>query len=241
MPSLTLVLPAYNEEARLPRTFELLKSAIQQGEFNDVQLEQILVVNDGSSDQTLAVSQNQEASMPILKTLNVTPNSGKGNAVHVGLKAATTDWVLVADADSATPWNQFRKLFQTQAPVAIGSRALPESDVRTHQSFLRENMGRTFNLFVRAITGLNIKDTQCGFKLFHRKSVSPFLGQLQVKRFAWDVELLLFARAHQLKIQEVPVTWEHQDDSSVRKFADSFEMLLRLIQMRLRVWWVTRS
>jgi dolichyl-phosphate beta-glucosyltransferase len=226
----------------LPRTIALIKSAIETGVFTDVDLEKIWVIDDGSKDNTSEVA---KLSQPLLSTLSiyrVEPNQGKGNAIHMGLKLSNTDWCLVADADSATPWDQFKKLYEASKrdgklsfPISMGSRDLPESDIQTEQSWIRENMGKTFNFLVRKITGLPFKDTQCGFKLIHLNSVKSFLPKLIVKRFAWDVEFLMFAKANGLAIAEVPVSWAHQDASSVNAIKDSAEMLFRVIQMRWRL------
>jgi len=242
MQGLSIIIPAYNEATRLPRTFDLLTQAIDGGTFSAFSLTEILIVDDGSQDETVALSERDRQKNPILHSLvrviRVHPNQGKGNAIHEGLSQAQGPWCLVADADSATPWNEFLKLSQaaSHASVSIGSRDLPESDVRTHQSWIREHMGKTFNLLVRFITGLPFKDTQCGFKLIHRPSALAFLPKLKVKRFAWDVEFLMFAKKFGLKTVEVPVIWEHQDDSHVHPVRDATEMLLRVIQLRLRLW-----
>jgi hypothetical protein len=128
-----------------------------------------------------------------------------------------------------------KQAIQNQSAIAIGSRDLPESDVRTKQSWIREHMGKTFNAIVRLITGLPFHDTQCGFKLIEKNKVASFLSLLTVKRFAWDVEFLMFARKNNLKITEVPVTWEHQEASRVHPIKDAFEMLCRVIEMRIRI------
>lgn len=243
MDSLTLVLPCYNEASRLPRTISLIQEAIAQGVFSEVNLSKVWVIDDGSKDQTEAVALAARSTLPMLEVLRVEPNQGKGNAIHTGLQLAQTEWCLVADADSATPWNQFKKLYAKSKPsgkltfpISMGSRDLPESDIQTEQSWTREHMGKTFNFLVRMITGLPYKDTQCGFKLIHIPTVKSFLPHLQVKRFAWDVEFLMFARAKNISIAEVPVSWAHQDASSVNPIKDSSEMLFRVIQMRLRIW-----
>ncbi len=239
MPSLSIVIPAYNEESRLPRTFDLLKQGMEAGVFAEFDLAEVLIVDDGSRDHTQAVCEQHRAILPQLKCIPVSPNQGKGNAIHVGIKASVGEWILIADADTATPWDQFLKLskqaIQNQSAIAIGSRDLPESDVRTKQSWIREHMGKTFNAIVRLITGLPFHDTQCGFKLIEKNKVASFLSLLIVKRFAWDVEFLMFARKNNLKITEVPVTWEHQEASRVHPIKDAFEMLCRVIEMRIRI------
>ena len=242
MNSLTIILPAYQEAKRLPRTFELLKKAKAQGVFQEVNLERIWVIDDGSKDNTSEVAKLAQADLPELEVHRVNLNQGKGNAIHTGLRLSTTDWCLVADADSSTPWDQFKKLYlrtkkngELTYLILIASRDLPGSDIQTEQSWIREHMGKTFNLLVRMITGLPFKDTQCGFKLIHRASIEPFLPLLIVKRFAWDVEFLMFSRAHAIPIAEIPVAWGHQDESRVNPVKDSFEMLFRVIQMRIRI------
>jgi dolichyl-phosphate beta-glucosyltransferase len=242
MESLTLILPAYNEASRLPRTVSLIKEAMSQGVFGSVKLEKIWVIDDGSKDNTTDVARASSATLPELSVHRVEPNQGKGNAIHTGLRLSTTDWCLVADADSATPWNQFKKLYSISVkngtvtfPISMGSRDLPESDIQTEQSWIREHMGKTFNFLVRMITRLPFKDTQCGFKLIHRSAIQTVLPKLVVKRFAWDVEFLMFAKANGIAIAEVPVSWAHQDASRVNPIKDSSEMLFRVIQMRLRV------
>ncbi|MBS1959112.1 MAG: glycosyltransferase family 2 protein [Bdellovibrionales bacterium] len=244
MTSLSIILPAYNEAKRLPRTFSLIKKAIKQGVFDQCDLQEILVVDDGSKDNTIQAAEAAKTELPQIRVVPIVPNAGKGNAIHTGLRESRSDWCLIADADSATPWDQFMKLWwaiqKSKEPtqIAIGSRDLPESEIRTSQSWLREHMGKTFNLFVRIITGLPFKDTQCGFKLIHRGSIQPFISLLIVKRFAWDVEFLMFARVYNLNTVEVAVAWEHQDDSRVSKLKDSAEMLLRVLQMRIRLFFL---
>jgi dolichyl-phosphate beta-glucosyltransferase len=242
MDSLSLILPCYNEASRLPRTVELIQKAIRDGIFSEVKLDKIWIIDDGSRDATLAVAKSYLPALPILAVHSVKPNQGKGNAIHEGLLLCQSDWCLIADADSATPWDQFKKLFsaskpggQISFPISMGSRDLPESEIQTEQSWIREHMGKTFNFLVRMITGLPYKDTQCGFKLVHLKSVQNFLPKLVVKRFAWDVEFLMFARTNHVAIAEVPVSWAHQDASRVNPIKDSSEMLFRVIQMRLRI------
>ena len=241
MQSLSIVLPAYNEEKRLPRTFDLIQKAITDGVFREVTLNEILVVDDGSKDRTADLADDYRKILQDhlqIRVLRVNPNQGKGNAIHLGMNEAQSDWILIADADTATPWNQFLKLKAANTPIAIGSRDLPQSQVLTKQSWIREIMGKTFNLLVRLITQLPYRDTQCGFKLIDKKSILPFMDQLRVKRFSWDVEFLMFARAYHLTISEVPVVWEHQDASRVNPIKDSIEMLLRVIQMRIRIFFL---
>ncbi len=242
MPSLSILIPAFNEAARLPQTMELIKSSKEKGIFKSMELAEVWIIDDGSKDGTAQIAKNFAPGLPEIRVHSVTPNQGKGNAIHTGLKLLSGDWCLIADADSATPWDQFIPLAQACLSntssgfrIAMGSRDIEGSVRKERQSWLRENLGRLFNFAVRLITGLPFKDTQCGFKLIHMPSVRPFLTLLRVKRFAWDVELLLFAKRAGLSMVEVPVVWEHQEGSRINPLKDGIEMFFRVIQMRIRI------
>jgi hypothetical protein len=119
--------------------------------------------------------------------------------------------------------------------ILMGSRDVPGSVRKERQSWLRENLGRLFNFAVRLVTGLPFKDTQCGFKLIQKSSIKRILPLLVVKRFAWDVEFLMFAKAIHLGMKEIPVEWEHQEGSRISPIKDGIEMFLRVLQMRFRI------
>lgn len=201
-------------------------------------MKEVLVVDDGSSDDTISVALAFLDKLPNLKVVKSERNFGKGHAVRLGLQEATSDWVLIADADMSTPWTELTKLSQrmqeSAAQIAMGSRDLPESDVAIRQSFVREHLGKTFNLFIRLLTRLPFRDTQCGFKLVHRESIEAFLPKLTVDRFAWDVEFLILAQDFGLKIIEVPVCWEHRDASRVHPIFDGFDMAKTVLVLQLK-------
>ena len=167
--------------------------------------------------------------------------------MHLGLKRARQPWVLIADADMSTPWPEAVALFKacqntdlkktalkTRPSIAIGSRDITGSRIKVHQSLLRENLGKSFNLFVRALTGLPFRDTQCGFKLLERKPLIEVIQRLKVNRFAWDVELLMYAQRAGIPTVEVPVVWEHKDNSRVRVFRDGITLLFSVIMIRIQ-------
>jgi dolichyl-phosphate beta-glucosyltransferase len=242
MNTLSIIIPAYNEASRLPRTVDLIIAAIADQSFKGLELKEILVIDDGSTDQTWECILTSSKRLPLIKGIAVSPNQGKGNAVHCGLRAATGDWCLVADADSATPWNQFLPLLQAvesyQAQVAIGSRGLQDANITRYQTWIRRNMGKTFNWIVRTITGLPFQDTQCGFKLIKRSNIQSFIQRLSIKRFAWDVEFLMFSKKAGLSLIEVAVSWEHQDASRVRIIQDSLEMLYRVCVLKIKLFFM---
>lgn len=233
----TVVIPAYNEEARLPSTLRSLHDKIVRGALEPVEILEVLVVDDGSHDSTAAVARTAGADLPGLRILRNEKNHGKGYAIRHGLASASHPWVLVADADESTPWTEAVKLAERSrdipAPsILIASRGAPGSRILTHQSLPRESLGRSFNFFVRVVTGLPFQDTQCGFKLIDKNAVSKFLPEMCIDGFAWDVELLLYARDAGLRTVEVPVVWEHREDSRIALFRDGLGMLWNVVRVR---------
>ncbi|HUH01243.1 MAG TPA: dolichyl-phosphate beta-glucosyltransferase, partial [Kofleriaceae bacterium] len=190
---LTVVVPAYNEEARLGPSIARVV-AYCEAERPDYE---VLVVDDGSSDGTVATARTAAAGNPRVHVLEQDRNRGKGAAVRTGMLAAAGRYVLFSDADLATPIEEVGKLQAALGrghDIAIASRAMPESDIRTRQHPLRELMGRSFNLMVRLALMGGIKDTQCGFKLFTREAAQDLFGRATVDGFAFDVEILMLAR-----------------------------------------------
>ena len=165
-------------------------------------------------------------------------NRGKGYSVREGGKAATLDWTLITDADLSTPIHEADRLLaeaeRAGRDIVVGSRALPESRIGVRQSWLRRNMGRTFNKVVRLLTGIDLPDTQCGFKLWRTAPTRPVLERLQVDGFAWDVEFLLAASRAGLRIGQVPVEWNNAAGSKVGIVSDSLRMLIDIVRLRLR-------
>lgn len=233
-----IVIPAFNEAKRLPATLDCLAKLCAEGALKPLLIREVLVVDDGSADNTKEVAASYRDRLPGLQVVDSGRNFGKGHAVRLGLSQAQTPWVLVADADMSTPWPEAEKLANAcssqNADIAIASRDMPESQITQHQSFIRENLGKSFNIFLRTITGLPFHDTQCGFKLINREKAGAFLRELSVDRFAWDVEFLIYARDFGLKTVEVPVVWEHKEASRVRVFRDGFEMLFSVVKVRFK-------
>jgi dolichyl-phosphate beta-glucosyltransferase len=211
---LSVVVPAFNEARRILPSLDRIFSYLDaQG------LEyEVLVVDDGSGDATVSVVQERFGSRPQLRIDSYRPNRGKGYAVRRGALQAKGEWVLVTDADLSTPIEEFPKLahaLERGFDLAIGSRALPGSQVHRRQSLLRDRAGKLFNRWVRWATGLPFADTQCGFKLFVRERLAPVWETLVVDRFAFDVELLAVALALGRRVAEVPVVWANVPDSTV--------------------------
>lgn len=235
----SVIIPAYNEEDRLPRTLTALAQAIRTDAATPLAIAEVLVVDDGSSDRTVSVASSFAGELPSLAVVKNGRNYGKGYSVRRGMREAHQPWLLVADADGATPWTEASKLGSCCASengpaIAIGSRDTEGSEILLHQSRWREFLGQSFNVAVRVLTPLPFRDTQCGFKLVHKDAARRVLHKLSVDRFAWDVELLLAANDLGIPTFEVPVVWEHQEGSRIHVLRDGVEMGVTLMKILLR-------
>ena len=229
-PELSLVIPAYNEEARLGATLQRVRSWLHT---RAVPAE-ILVVDDGSTDRTATIAATALDGFPGT-VLTGEPNRGKGYAVRRGVLAARGLTVLITDADLSTPIEEHDKLADAMEKrnldVVIGSRALYGSQ---GQNVLRQLMGKTFNRIMRGMTGLPFQDTQCGFKLLDRAATRPIVERMVVDRFAFDVELLYLCRRARLRVEEVPVLWRNAPGSKVSLLGDPANMLWDVARLRWR-------
>jgi glycosyltransferase involved in cell wall biosynthesis len=220
LPSLSIVIPAYNEERRLPAALERIEAfcAARNFEFSE-----ILVVDDGSRDATAQLAREASARNPAIGLLRNPGNRGKGYAVRHGMREARGEWVLFTDADLSAPIEEFDKLWaaveQSGADGAIGSRALDRSLIGVHQPWLRELSGRVFNLHMRLVAGLSYRDTQCGFKLFSARAAQALAARQRLERFGFDVEILYIARKLGLEVLEIPVRWDDVAGTKVSLWA----------------------
>jgi dolichyl-phosphate beta-glucosyltransferase len=236
-PSLTLIVPTFNEAERLAHGLDRLRGAASEGAI-DLDVTELLLVDDGSSDDTRATAYRLAMQFPSARVVTFPRNLGKGAAVRAGVLAATGDKVAFADADMAIDPSLLPSLLEAldRVPVAVGSRA-----VHGHVDYgtrLRTDAGRAFNLAVRAIGGVHLADTQCGFKGF-RRGPALLLALLQTTEgYAFDVELLWLADRLGLEVEVVPVTWLDVPGSSVRVVRDSSRMLLDLVAARRRSRWI---
>jgi len=201
--SISIIIPAFNEEKRLPSTLKNVKSYLDRSHWD---FAEIVVVDDGSRDGTVAVA--EAAGVRVLRNPG---NRGKGYSVKHGMLQAKGDWALFSDADLSSPIEDLESLWKAvereNAAGAIGSRALDRSLVGVHQPAFREIMGRVFNLGMRIVTGLQFRDTQCGFKLFDSSAAREIFGRQQADGFGFDVEVLFIAKRLGYNVLEVPVRW----------------------------------
>ena len=229
---LSVVVPCYNEEKRLPRTIERIEEYLD-GKQADYEL---ILVDDGSADRTRAVMDTAAKSHAAVRVEALPGNRGKGRALAVGVAAATGDTILVTDADLSTPIEEVEKLraaLDAGAGVAIGSRALRDSRVEVSQPLYRVLMGKGFNLIVQAVLLPGIWDTQCGFKLFRADVAHRVFSGLVTDGFGYDPEVLYRARQQGVKIAEVPVVWRNSAPTKVSPVKSSLDMLKHVIRLRL--------
>jgi len=221
--SLSIVIPAYNEEKRLPSTLDrVLQWMCGRG----LEFSELIVVDDGSRDGTAELAESRDG----VRVLRNPGNRGKGYAVRNGMLNANGAWILYSDADLSTPIEEVDRLYEAAvkngAEIAIGSRAVDRTLVTVHQSVFREWSGRAFNLVMRLFTGLNFYDTQCGFKLYRREAAQNVFSRQKLDGFSFDVEDLYLAKKAGLKAVETPVRWANVEGTKVsmsqglKSFAD---------------------
>ena len=206
-PELSIIIPSYNEESRLPATLDRITAYVgSSGRETEV-----LVVDDGSKDGTAAVAESFRSKIPTLRVVSNGINRGKGYSVRHGIQEARGRVVLFTDADLSAPIEEAEKLLAAldTADLAIGSRAVDRRLITVHQSPFREFSGIVFNKIVRFILGLPFVDTQCGFKAYRREKCKIIFDQQTIERFGFDPELLYLARHHGLHAVEIPVRWGH--------------------------------
>ena len=232
--SLSIVVPAYNEGVRLGKSLRTIVAYLSdyapEGE--------IIVVDDGSTDDTAEAARTELAEAKNLRTsvISYKSNLGKGRAVRLGLLASRGEIGLFTDADLSTPITETPKLvdpiLRNECDVAFGSRALDRSLIGIHQPWRREQGGRVFNLAVRLATGLPFWDTQCGFKAFRMSACRPIIEGATIDRFGFDVELLYVSYRAGLRLKEIPVRWDHAEGSKVNVASDSIKMLSEVGRIR---------
>ncbi len=231
-PRLSIIIPAYNEASRIETSLRRVAAYLAGKPWSA----EIIVVADGCMDDTSPVARRAAESIPRLTVLDNDRNRGKGYSVRRGMLEGRGDVLLFSDADLSTPIEEADRLItaiERGHDVAIGSRALPASDVRVRQPWWRQSMGRAFNWFARRAGLADILDTQCGFKAFRRDAGRRIFALQRVDRYAFDVEVLWIARRLGLRIAEIPVAWVNHPESRVHPIRDASRMLIDLARIRL--------
>ena len=230
---LEVVIPAYNEEARIGRTLERIKQYYAEQNYTW----RCTIVSDGSKDKTGEVVEKYCVDNEHFRLISYDLNRGKGYAVRIGMLSSNAHRVLFCDADLATPQEETEKLWKALDEgfdVAIGSRPLKESNLEVHQPKVRELLGRVFNKAVQAMATKGIDGTQCGFKMFTQKSAQDIFTRCKFDGFSFDFEALMIARDLEYRVAEIPIRWSHQDGSKVSMWRDGPKMLWDLFKLRVR-------
>ena len=227
----SIVIPAYNEGARLGATLEKVLGYLRERGWSA----EVIVVNDGSRDNTAALVRGFAEKEPMLRLVENPGNRGKGYAVRNGMLNARGEVVLFSDADLSSPIEEMPKLLAalaTGADIAIGSRWLRAELQTRRQSRHRQLFGRVFNLLLRIILGLRFKDTQCGFKAFTRQASQTILPLQRIERWGFDPEILFLARKFGFRVQEVAVLWGHSGDTRIHPVVDGARMFWEMLRIR---------
>src|SRR3989442_1696615 len=229
-PDLSIIVPSFNEESRLPATVEQIAEYLS----TSGRRVEVLVVDDGSKDGTAAVAEYFRIKIPTLRVVSNGINRGKGYSVRHGMQEARGRIALFTDADLSAPIEEAGKLIDALGTndLAIGYRAVDRSLISVHESRLREFAGIIFNKIVRIVLWLPFVDTQCGFKAFRRDRCAILFEQQRIERFGFDPELLYLARHHGLRAVEIPVRWGHSPATKVNMLRDSIRMFLDVFTIR---------
>jgi dolichyl-phosphate beta-glucosyltransferase len=230
-PIYSIIIPAYNETARIGSALTQVLHCVRERNWPA----EILVVNDGSVDDTTAVVQRFAAANPQVRLIENGENRGKGYSVRHGVLSASGDIVMFTDADLSSPIEEAELLFSALrggADIAIGSRWLDRTRQTTHQPLYRQFFGRCFNGVTRLVMGLPFADTQCGFKAFRRQAAQTVFQLQRIERWGFDPELLFIALKRGYTVREVPVTWGHDERSRISYLKDGWKMLEEIVHIR---------
>jgi glycosyltransferase involved in cell wall biosynthesis len=230
-PTHSIVIPAYNESARIVTTLEKVFAFLATQSWSA----EIIVVNDGSRDDTVEIVRKFQRIHPELQLVENPGNRGKGFSVRNGMLNARGELLLFTDADLSSPIDECHKLFQAiaeGADVAMGSRWVRAELQTRRQPFYRQLFGRIFNLALRLVLGLNFKDTQCGFKAFTQRAATTIFPQQKIERWGFDAELLFLAKRSGFRVAEVPVKWAHSAGTRLSPLRDGIRMFGETIKIR---------
>ncbi|MBZ9569364.1 glycosyltransferase family 2 protein [Patescibacteria group bacterium] len=229
---LSVIIPAYNEEERLPETLREIDKYLKTKDYES----EIIVVSDGSTDRTVEVVKNLMPEIKNLRLIEFEKKRGKGFGVRQGMLKASGKYRVFTDADNSTSIDQIEKMwpeFESGFDIVIGSRDIKGAVIAVPQTWFRRRLGDIFNLISQVISGLlGIWDTQCGFKGFTKKAAEDIFSKATIDRFAFDVEVLILAKKLGYKFKEIPVVWINDPGSKV-KFRSMVEMLIDVFKIRL--------
>ncbi len=230
----SIIIPAYNEEGRIEATLR----AIHRFFHGKPLTRQVIVVNDGSRDNTAEVLDVLREEITDLTVISNSPNRGKGYAVKKGVEASRGEYILFADADNATPIEEFEKFYPLlkNNKVVIGSRYLSESNVVVGQPWYRVLIGRIGNMLIQFLLLEGVRDTQCGFKAFQHEAAREIFSRMRINGFGFDIEILSIARLLNFPVREVPVSWFNSSESRIRPLRDAIRTFGELVYIKLNLW-----
>ena len=227
----SIIIPAYNESQRIIASLDKIIAYAAEQDWGA----EIIVVNDGSRDNTAELVREYAKKHPMVKLIENPGNRGKGYTVRNGMMHAHGDILLFTDADLSSPIEESRKLFAAidkGADVTFGSRWLQAELQTERQPLYRQIFGRIFNLLLRIILGLKYKDTQCGFKAFTRKAAHQIFTRQMIDRWGFDPEILFLAEKYGFRVAEVPVEWAHDNRSKINPVTDGAKMFMEMLKVR---------
>ena len=237
MYSLSIIIPLYNEQERILKSLAILKKFFEQNKKREIE---IIFVSDGSTDQTndiirLFIKENKKKFNLLL--ISYLKNVGKGFAIKKGILKSKKNWILICDADMSVNPNQFSLWFKNKKIINkneayFGSRRHEKSKVKT--TIIRKFLGMCFIVFIRLLLNIKLKDSQCGFKVFHRSYALKVFKRINSFRFAFDVELIFILEKLNIKIKELPLKWAHKSGSKLSIFKDIPKMIYDLIRIKIR-------
>ncbi len=230
-PTLSIIIPAYNESARISAALEQVLTCVHERNW----MAEVIVVDDGSRDQTAAIVRRFAERDPIVRMIQNPVNRGKGYSVRHGMLHASGEVMMFTDADLSSPMVETERLLNAireGADIAIGSRWLDKGRQTKHQPWYRQMFGRCFNAVTRLVMGLPFADTQCGFKAFRREAAYTIFQLQRIERWGFDPELLFVALKRGYSVREVPVTWGHDERSKMSYLKDGVKMLEELVYIR---------
>lgn len=234
MKTFSIVIPVFNEERRLRKTFAELEPFLRDYSFSEVE---VVFVSDGSTDRTAEMIAEFQHGRPNVKLIGYPENCGKGHAVRVGMLAAIHEYALILDADMSTSLAElpkFREPMEARCPVVIATRKAPGAAMVPPQPFIRRKLGEGYTLLARLITGVQVSDFTCGFKCFNRASREKIFRSAAIDRWSYDAEILFLAKQFGFPICEVPVLWRNDRDTRVRLGRDVIGSFIDLFRIRLK-------